>query len=69
MIQVNAFLYLCRFDTNRLSDSVETEITVTGGVVGPTLSQYDTLSPINVTSVLGKPQVNIRSILPLYVGY
>ena len=64
-----AFLCVRRFDTKQLSDSVETEITVTGGVVGPTLSQYDTLSPINVTSVLGKPQVKIQTILPLHVGY
>ena len=41
------------------SSLVETEISVTGGVVGPTLAKSDTIIPINVTSVLGRPQVNV----------
>ena len=38
-------------------DSVETEITITGGVVGPTVSQTDANLPINITSILDRPQV------------
>ena len=39
---------------------VDTEITVTGGVVGPTLARSVSNSPINITSILGRPQVRIN---------
>ena len=39
------------------SGLVETKITVTGGVVGPTIAQSGISIPINVTSVLSRPQV------------
>ena len=62
---IKQYIFLYLFSPNPFSGSVETEITVTGGVVGPTLSQSDTTSPINITSVLGKPQVKIGlHILP-----
>ena len=67
-----------RTENNVKNDFIDTEITVTGGVIGPTLSQsYEdgqnttfssTSDKISVASILRKPEV-IRIVLPPFKNY
>ena len=68
-LKINFFIFRIRFlfsvslnSSTNLADPylVDTEITVTGGVVGPTLARSVSNSPINITSILGRPQVQIN---------
>ena len=59
--------FSCRTENNIQNDFIDTEITITGGVIGPTLSQsYEdgqnttfssTSDKISVKSILRKPEV------------
>ena len=68
LFSINVFSFIsCRTENTRQNDFIDTEITITGGVIGPTLSQsYEdgqnttfssTSDKISVSSILRKPEV------------